>query len=855
MKRLPVVLLALAGAILASAQNPHDGYAFWLPCGELKVGDAASEKAMGVQREGASLHLTLKPRRTRFDVPAGQFVVAMPTSWPGNRGMKRWPQFKLQGGASGSLVPVTYLPKSATKDGAVAFQITPIPNAGTTLRFYWTDDSDHIGADLSQAFWGPGASGDDDAFLAATIDLTEGRRDQAKRRYLNLSTKFKGSEAQRLCRRMARWCDAESALARIKTGQGFYNLGLYCMVNGFWDAAAASLKRATDLMPKNPDAWSLYADALSYQQSDLDRNMEKVYPFYRRAADLYPREGANTFRTFIGFFKNLRVRDGDGTRVLHMTQEQMDYAKTAWEWCSAIMESASKGRLRMVNTYKVYDEEFDSTDDWYAKPFEGLFERGSQESFMKMTGWGASACCGMDCGPNRSAFINMGIREWDVMLHEWNHSLDWAMISGELGIGVPETHSSDWCGYQPISSMGMGHHSCNRYYMTPGMYQFVRGSDPITTPHLTDWTMLSEPIELLPEVSAATIADASKMDPFVSLARAKTTEPQPPVRSETQARPKIVDGYVDLKATWPNAPKNAYAFAETYVYSPERQKVRMWVGADDNLRMWLNGRLIHKGLYWSCALFTEVKEKDQVAKGVLLERGWNRLAVQVTNVQRAPDWLGGNPPDCWGFSVRICDSQNRTVPGLRISATAPRGAIATSQPIRADAPQTFRWSDVRDDYTVLLPELSLEDLRAVTGYQSLEASNEVLFSLRDEPWTVGQGSVLDKPNPTVVRLDNQVNWFFSPKEAAGVVRYRRGSQRRDLLFLRPEGYEAFLNLMPVSSEAKTAGIKSHAEQVIGYFLAKRPDSPNGRILLVVDTVLPARLPIDEEDLLSVSELR
>jgi hypothetical protein len=38
--------------------------------------------------------------------------------------------------------------------------------------------------------------------------------------------------------------------------------------------------------------------------------------------------------------------------------------------------------------------------------------------------------------------------------------------------------------------------------------------------------------------------------------------------------------------------------------------------------------------------------------------------------------------------------------------------------------------------------------------------------------------------------------------------------------------------------------------VIGYFTVPRGDSPNGRIVLVLDTWLGANPPVDEEDLLA-----
>jgi len=87
------------------------------------------------------------------------------------------------------------------------------------------------------------------------------------------------------------------------------------------------------------------------------------------------------------------------------------------------------------------------------------------------------------------------------------------------------------------------------------------------------------------------------------------------------------------------------------------------------------------------------------------------------------------------------------------------------------------------------------------------------------------------------------------------LRYRHGGRQRDLLFIRPEAYEAVLSLLPVSAEAKRLGIKSHSEQIIGYFTVPRSDSAHGRIVLVVDTALPDHLPVDEEDLLSIKDLR
>jgi hypothetical protein len=479
---------------------------------------------------------------------------------------------------------------------------------------------------------------------------------------------------------------------------------------------------------------------------------------------------------------------------------------------------------------------------------------------MKFTGWGASDAIGPDCGANRSADVNIGMREWDVLYHEWNHTLDWLMAFSGLGIGVPETHSSDWTGFQPISSMGMGHHSTNRYYMTPGMYRFIKGSDKPTTPWVSEW-LVSAPQSLdfdFPDPPTdASIADARAAE---QKAVSPLSTANVPEAGSRWSLAKATDGYVDLKALQPSAARNGWTWAHTYVYSPTDQKVRAWIGADDNARVWVNDNLAYTGNYWSVCKFEEAHEKDQIATMIPLKKGWNSVLMQVSNVLRIRP--SDNPPhpfyygraDASGFSLRLCDIQNRQLPGVRFQADRPKAFDAARMVPTPElqwvngAPKTFTWSKVKDDYTQDLPHLSLDDLRAVTGYKNLTATNEMLF----DPGAPNDTPRLqtDAADPKKVALDNELNWFFSPKEMVAMLRYdAKGGKKRDLVFLRPEMYEAFMALAKVSPEAKARGIKAHGNQVIGYFTVPRPDSMNGRIVLVLDTYLGDHPPVDEEDLL------
>ncbi len=831
-----------------------------MPNGELEPGNVATHKNFEYAKTPTGERFVIKPRRTRFDTPRQQLVIVQRGKWlVDDIGKpKTPPMISVNGKPLCPVGPVVFLPADWSENPKPVTVGIEIPknvmrSPGFVYRVFATDDADKLGADLIGDMGNVSPSDSLKSYKQGLAALFGGQTPFASKAFAAAAAKQKRLDGARLCRQLARWADAETTYGKIRTGSGFYGLGQYAMVIGAYDLAERSFKKATELQPADPDAWYMYADALSYKTSDLDYEMERIAPFYRKAADLYPRANSNTFRTFFALFRNLKIKDGNSTRVIHMTDEQIEHVKKNWDWCSAIMESASKGALRMVNTYKVIDEEYDSTSDWDPRPFKGIIEPGTTETFIKMTGWGASDCCGMDTGPDRSAFINLGIREWDVMLHEWNHSLDWAIITDELGIGVPETHSSDWCGFQPIPSMGMGHHSCNRYYMTPGMYRIVRGTDPVTTAYVDAW-QVSGPYILRDDVTEPkTIDEAYTKDLVQKLSSLDYQHPTKPF-----AKAETTNGYVDLKALWPESNQNSSAFARTYIYSPKEQRVRMWLGFDSNARIWLNGKMVYKGLYWSCCQFYGLKMVDQVAAAIDLKKGWNMFTMQVTGRQQGPDWQTGEQlSGTWGFSVRLCDIQNQEVPGLKWQSTEPAGfSMPKQEAVNHRAPKTYRWADVADDYTALLPHLTLEDLRAITNMPKLNATNDVCFTCNiSAKLGAQQASTLSGPDPTSVKLDNQLNWFFSPKELCATIRYQRDGKQRDLIFIKPEGYETYLKMMTVSAEAKRLGIKNHADQVIGYFTVARSDSTHGRIMLVVDTSLPKSLPFDEEDLLSIRGLR
>jgi len=104
--------------------------------------------------------------------------------------------------------------------------------------------------------------------------------------------------------------------------------------------------------------------------------------------------------------------------------------------------------------------------------------------------------------------------------------------------------------------------------------------------------------------------------------------------------------WIDLNATMAGDHRAAYAF--THVKSPSAQKLRLDLGSDDGVKVWLNGALVHtnnthRGIS---------PGEDKVV--VTVNEGWNTLLIKVTNDDggwalcarlRTPE--GGNPPDVY----------------------------------------------------------------------------------------------------------------------------------------------------------------------------------------------------------------
>ncbi|MCB0301242.1 MAG: hypothetical protein KDE52_14390, partial [Calditrichaeota bacterium] len=114
----------------------------------------------------------------------------------------------------------------------------------------------------------------------------------------------------------------------------------------------------------------------------------------------------------------------------------------------------------------------------------------------------------------------------------------------------------------------------------------------------------------------------------------------------------FMDGYINLQSqfqpyTW------AVAYAWTYVYASEEQKVQIRLGTDETCKLWLNDDLI-----WQHYLKEDAKlDRDLVT--VVLRPGYNKLLLKITNTDFD-----------WGFYLRITGENGDGLPGISFHSPA-----------------------------------------------------------------------------------------------------------------------------------------------------------------------------------------
>ncbi|MEQ8765521.1 MAG: hypothetical protein RL885_16460 [Planctomycetota bacterium] len=662
---------------------------------------------------------------------------------------------------------------------------------------------------------------------------------------------------------------------------------LYASANAFREEMQEAWDLAVSLAPTDPEATFHLAEALAAN----GRPVTEWAPLMERAGELWNRGArTNDVEVLVAIQTEAYPKMAtDGPKLCEaLSREDVEALTRDWRLCEQIVYGASRGMYRLRSTFRVDDAD---DPDWvmhlgwlFGPPDEVIPVRGRFDYSMCFAGYGSSHTGGVDCGTAGSAASQIGPRRgWEVFLHEWNHQFDWIAIHGEQLPGYPVTHDSDGCGQQPIPGMGVGHLSSMYYYVTPAEYRRHEGADPerpgahlrswsigpIVTPKLSGEGSLESEIVTRGFVSEETItlwqkewSEERERKPSEVTASPIEQVPPPKVlerRSwqeflvdrwvatslfdelgvpesesflagrESAGQPWTSEGdFVDLTAITQELPSKAIVLAETWVQAPLDREVRVWLGANDRAAVWINGRPILRGEYIATAKWEDASRTDMVAGSARLETGWNRIVVRAER-------LGGD----FGFSLRLCGWNGEPIPGLVVQSERPDADIVPPSPPAAG--KRYDWDQVRDDWRSLLPQLDGEELREITQQPIVLARHRFFVSgLSAFPGA----RVVNEPSSENRSLDNDLNW---DREKVAAIRYWRGGELRDLVLIRPEGFEEYLTLGEVDGAWR--------RQVLGYWVIEDPEylsTPNRtgrREVLIVDGKLPDRYPKDEQDLL------
>jgi len=730
------------------------------------------------------------------------------------------------------------------------------------------------------------------AFLSGIAALGECDYDAALKSFEKAAAD-PATELARLARRMSRLVRLRQAADALATGgtaaprvpltrpesfRAHYLLGVYAAADGFWEEALDTLQKALTFNPTHADATYRLAEAMEYNRLPV----ETYAPIFERAGALYNRPDTNVEDVLVAI--NTRaVKDMCG----ELSLASIEALFRDWRIVEQMVYGASRGAWKLRTTYRIWGP---GSADWvmqagwiFSPPDSEVPIRGTYDYSVNTAEYGSSHAGGVDCGVSGAGGAQIGpTRGWEVLLHEWNHEFDWVCIMGEQVPGYPVTHDSDGCGKQPIVNMGCGHRSSMRYYINPAQYRRHEASDPelpgnhirlwaaaeLTSLPVTGdletwivenkWMTKDEVSGLKREWEAERKKDAAKTPEWKDRLRERWNRVKmldkvaSPKEAELIASPSAVrwqrfeskTDWVDLLKVFPRAPEKCIAYVQTFIFSPKKQETRLWLGYNVCTAVWLNGRKIHCGNYYECARWEDQSRTDQVANTAQLEAGWNRLVAKVER--------GGKG---WGFSVGLTTFDNRPVEGLKYQNTAPSKLVPLYEPPKVGV--HYKWDDVKEDYLELLPTLTEKDLQTITGIAGLRTRDNV-FYLEVGAAPAGARVIPDPlpdPKATVKSEERQLNNFLNwDTEAVAAIRFQKDGRPRDLLLIRPEYYDEYLELL----KEQDAGLPGSGpkDRILGVLRIENPayastgNRAGRRYVLAVETFL-GDYPLDEEDLLAI----
>jgi hypothetical protein len=835
------------------------------------------------------------------------------------------------------VVPLEIMMKDPSNPKTLKRQITMAISADQPYESYQYDF--FVTRDwnlMPKGYLGPIISRDDESAESLYINglVKEGDHSwtEAMELYGRAAEKCGDFELERCIRRRARRCRYFLAAAKVKDTREekhfdeHYALGQYCVANGFWNEALAEYTKAVEANATHADATYNLAEAMEYCRMPV----EKFAPLMERAGSLYNRTDTNEISVLCAINTYEIWTRPTGRAKRQLSSASMDGLYRDWRYVEQMVYGASRGAWRLNTTYRLFTEDdppWVVHHGWmWGPPASDIPKRGMYDHMMCFAEYNSSHACGVDCGPAWSGCTQIGPRRgWEVMLHEWNHQFHWMCMSSEEGRGYPATHDCSSCGKQPIVSMGCGHRSSMRYYLNPAQYRRLEPSDPdVPQTHIRTWAVfgpLDGPAlagttaeEILTELKTRGFATDKEVELIKSRAEAGNEDLAQAARTwfynsgrmdlvkaideESTLSPATHDkkqwriindkdgGRINLNTMFPDAPLKSFAYAHTYIWSPEEQEVRAWYGYHGGLRVWHNRRTVRNGRWYTVNYFRQDPEwVDMLCGHLVLKKGWNSLLCKIERCAPATE-------DPWGFSVNLVNYDNAPVQGLKYQAEVPDGPVNAHEPLEVG--RYYNWEDVKDDYLELLPELSEDDFRKITGIPELTLAENIflmavpknavhsgtnVITLEDLTEGIGDATIegekttvsnfFNEPIPRApeeqralpfnkfrielcedVTLNNFLNF---DREWAGALRYLENGKPRDLLFIRPDYLEEYLALIDDSESGMPGSI---GDRILGYWFidpVAYPSTPNRkwRAIVVTKTYLGKSYPIDEQDILGI----
>ncbi|MEK7867658.1 MAG: hypothetical protein AAB434_13335, partial [Planctomycetota bacterium] len=170
---------------------------------------------------------------------------------------------------------------------------------------------------------------------------------------------------------------------------------------------------------------------------------------------------------------------------------------------------------------------------------------------------------------------------------------------------------------------------------------------------------------------------------------------------------------------------------------------RLWVGSDDGVKVWWNGRqVLQHHLHRPC-----VADQDWV--DVIVRRGWNRLLLKVDQ------GFGG-----WAACARLTDLAGKPLDAEWQAARPEKDLVADeSDPVMADdwKPRAYKWSEIEDDPWRLLPQWGEAELRRWTHLEGLNILGGEDSLMIDPGEDTPPFDYRRRADPNEAELDNQLS--------------------------------------------------------------------------------------------------